>query len=127
MERDDPEALKRVAQAAIARAASAMSPRKLAAASAAAAAAIRRDPLGLEIPGTSPDHRLAGEQLSGQWPRHDGFWTLLCRRCTLLHPTNLLMKIISCYDIHGRQRPIPSSFGQQAAGGCRMLWSATGY
>ena len=65
MERDDPEALKRVAQAAIARAAAAMSPRKLAAASAAAAAAIRREPLGLQIPGTPPDHRLDGAHL--QW------------------------------------------------------------
>ena len=71
MERDDPEALKRVAQAAIARAASAMSPRKLAAANAAAAAAVRRDPLGLEIPGTPPDHRLDGARMTGQQPCRD--------------------------------------------------------
>ncbi len=55
MERDDPEALKRVAQAAIARAAAAMLPKK-------AADPEPLEPLGLEVPGGSSDRDLDGEQ-----------------------------------------------------------------
>ena len=54
MERDDPEALKRVAQAAIARAAAAMLPKK-------AAEPEPLEPLGLEVPGAVPDRDLDGE------------------------------------------------------------------
>ena len=54
MERDDPAALKRVAQAAIARAAAAMAPKK-------AAEAKPLEPLGLEVPGAPLD--LDGERL----------------------------------------------------------------
>ncbi len=54
MERDDPEALKRVAQAAIARAAAAMLPKK-------AVDPEPLEPLGLEVPGAVPDRDLDGE------------------------------------------------------------------
>ena len=54
IERDDPEALKRVAQAAIARAAAARLPTK-------APPAKPLDPLGLEVPGKSARHDLDGE------------------------------------------------------------------
>ena len=55
MERDDPEALKRVSQAAIARHRAAMAPKK-------AADPKPLEPLGLEVPGAPSDRDLDGEQ-----------------------------------------------------------------